>query len=114
MGNSNNVQAAMDWLADTADGALALKAVSDAGEALRSKLPIQLSNSELQYVMQRLWVQRAPEGWDQNAHFDVQPTAAGAAGVAPANLPANLSVVNRVRDFGFVIRASIPQSRFGT
>lgn len=112
MSGENNVQKAMDWLADTPDGAIALKAVSDAGEQLRSKLPAKLSNAELKYVMSKLWTQRSADGWSQNAHFDIQPIAANAVGVAAAHLPANLNVVNRVRNLGFVIRASIPSPSF--
>lgn len=112
MSDTNNVQKAMDWLAETPDGASALKAVSDAGEALRAQLPVRLSNAELRYVMERLWAQRSTEGWDQHARYNVQPTVAGATGIAEVKLPANLANVRRVRDYGFAIKASIPKSDF--
>jgi len=112
MSGSNNVQKAMDWLAGTPDGAKALHAVSDAGEALRSQFPVTLSNSELKYVMERLWAQRSVEGWDRHAHFDVQPIAAGSASNAELKLPAELANVSRVRDLGFTIKAAIKMANF--
>ncbi|MEO7494851.1 MAG: hypothetical protein ABIT83_16060, partial [Massilia sp.] len=63
-------------------------------------------------VISKLWTQRTADGWTQTAHFDIQPVAANAIGVAAANLPANLAVVKRVRNLGFVIRASIPAPSF--
>lgn len=102
----------MDWLADTPEGAKALKSISDAGEMLRSQLPVTLSNSELKYVMQRLWAQRSVGNWDQHAHYDVQPTAMGNAGMAEIKLPSHLANVSRVRDYGFTILASIPKANF--
>lgn len=112
MSGSNNVQKAMDWLASTPEGAKALGAIADAGEALRAQLPVTLSNSELKYVMERLWAQRAVEGWDRHAHFDVQPVATGGVGNADIHLPANLANISRVRDYGFTIKAQIKMSNF--
>lgn len=112
MSGTHNVEKAMDWLAETPEGAKALKAVSDAGETLRAQLPVMLSNSELKYVMERLWAQRSVEGWDQHARYNVQPTATGAANIAELRLPAHLANINRVRDYGFAIKASIPKSNF--
>lgn len=112
MSGSNNVQKAMDWLAGTPEGAKALGAISDAGEMLRSQLPMTLSNSELKYVMERLWAQRSIEGWDQHAHFDVQPVASRSTSNAEVKLPADLANVSRVRDFGFTIKAAIKMANF--
>lgn len=109
---SNNVQKAMDWLAATPEGAKALSTISEAGETLRAQLPMTLSNSELKYVMERLWAQRSVEGWEQRARFDVQPVAAGLSGNAHIKLPTDLANITRVRDFGFMIKAQIKMANF--
>lgn len=112
MSGSNNVQKAMEWLASTPEGAKALAEIAAAGEQLRKDLPMTLSNSELKYVMERLWAQRSVEGWDQKAHFDVQPVAAGTSGHAEIRLPTDLANVSRVRDYGFMIKAQIKMANF--
>ena len=109
---ANNVQAAMDFLADTAEGDEALKALSDAGEALRAKLPIKLNNGELKYLIERLWAQRAATGWDTKQHFEIQTIAPNQLEVTRPLAAAALTEPARVRNFGFIIRASIPQANF--
>ena len=112
MSRSNNVQKAMDWLASTPEGAKALGEIAAAGDRLRAELPLTLSNSELKYVMERLWAQRSVEGWDQHARFDVQPVAAGLSGNAEIRRPTDLANVSRVRDYGFMIKAQIKMANF--
>ncbi|MES3153061.1 hypothetical protein [Sphingomonas faeni] len=110
---ANNVTTALNWLADTPEGAIALKGVADAGEALRKALPVKLTNDELKYVIERLWAQRATEGWDAKAHFDVQTTGGShSAELSRIKVPTALIADLKIRDLGFVIKAEIPQPRF--
>lgn len=109
---SNNVTKAMAWLADTDEGSKALDAVAQAGEALRKSSPVKLANSELKYIMERLWAQRGIEGWDDKAHFDVQSDVRGEPKLATIKVPNSISAGLKVRGKGFVILAAIPQARF--
>jgi hypothetical protein len=110
---ANNVQTAMDWLADTSEGDQALKALSDAGEALRAKLPVKLTNAELKYLVERLWAQRAVGGWDTKQHFEIQTVSSDQQLELSRPLAASaLTEPARVRNFGFIIKASIPQANF--
>lgn len=108
----NNVTKAMNWLADTPEGGAVLSAIAEAGEAVRAKLPVKLSNGELKYVMEHLWAQRGTEGWSADAHFDVQPSSESTAGLSKIHAPTQIAGALKVRNKGFVILASIPQARF--
>ena len=108
----SKVSKAFDWLAETPEGAAALKEIAGSGEKLRKAIPGGLDNSELKYVLQRLWTQRGLEGWDKEAHFDIQPEAQNEKLAKEIHLPTELNTRLRVRNGGFVIRASIPQALF--
>lgn len=108
----SNVSKALDWLADSEEGSKALKLIADLGDQIRNQMPIELSNAELKYVMERLWAQRAETGWNDEKQFDIQPATESAEQVRAINLPTGLATRLRVRNFGFVIKASIPQARF--
>jgi hypothetical protein len=117
----DKVQAAMDWLAETPGGDQTLKALSDYIETLRAKIPTDLNNAELRYVMERLMSQRSLEDWDKKiepaevAGYALQPFGAlfpQQTGMTRAQLPAELLNSSRVLNYGFVIKASIPSARF--
>ncbi|UWQ49918.1 hypothetical protein K3720_00450 [Leisingera caerulea] len=52
------VEAAMNWLADSAEGAQAVSALADACDTLQARIPTQLNNAEMRYVLERLMSQR--------------------------------------------------------
>ncbi|MBI2761522.1 MAG: hypothetical protein HYX51_08870 [Chloroflexi bacterium] len=118
----DKVQVAMDWLAETPGGDQALKALADASEALRAKLPNELNNAEIRYVLERLMQQRSLDGWDKKleladvAGFTNQPIGAlfpQQTGLTRAQLPSELLGSVRILNYGFIIKASIPPGSFG-
>jgi hypothetical protein len=117
----DKVQDAMDWLAETPGGDAALKSLADACENMRATIPTQLNNAELRYVLERLMAQRNLKGWDAKlepaevAGYDLQPIGAlfpQATGMTKAQLTPQLLQTSRVVNYGFVIKADIPASRF--
>lgn len=52
------VEAAMNWLADSAEGAQAVSFLADACDTLQARIPTQLNNAEIRYVLERLMSQR--------------------------------------------------------
>jgi hypothetical protein len=108
----SNVSRALDWLADTKEGSEALRQVAEVGEQIRKQSPVKLSNNELKYVMERLWAQRSETGWDEEKHFDIQPTTEASDQMRSIKLPIGLATKLRVRNLGFVIKAAIPQPGF--
>jgi hypothetical protein len=113
------VEKAMDFLATTAEGDNALKALSDSIEALRKSLPVRLNDAEMRYVAERLMSQRSLDNWgrkldEKNVDLasvkstpSLFPTLTGVTKV-----PDELSQQLRVLNYGFNIKGSIPASRF--
>jgi hypothetical protein len=119
----DNIQKAMDWLAETPGGDQALKALSDAGEALRAAIPTELNDAELRYILERLMAQRNLGNWTEKlepaevAGYDLQPVGGlfpTATGMTKADLSPQLMQTARVLNYGFIIKASIPEPSLGS
>jgi hypothetical protein len=117
----DKIQEAMDWLAETPGGDQALKRLADASEALRAEIPTDLNNAELRYVLERLMSQRGLGDWGKKLEpaevsgYALQSVGAlfpTATGMTKAQLTPELMQTSRVLNYGFVIKASIPASRF--
>jgi hypothetical protein len=119
----NNIQQAMDWLAETPGGDQALAGLAKACDDVQEALPVKLNTAEMRYILERLMQQRQLDGWNERlpepevAGFAQQPYAGlypQQTGVGRAQLPSALSTQLRVVNFGFAIKASIPVADFYT
>jgi hypothetical protein len=117
----DKIQSAMDWLAETPGGDQALKTLADACENLRGTLPTALNNAELRYVLERLMSQRRLDDWNVKMEpmevqgFGLHNVGAlfpQATGLTKADLTPELMQTSRVLNYGFVIKAAIPEGRF--
>jgi len=118
----DKVEEAFFWLAETPGGDQALKGLSDACDALRSKLPNELNDAETRYILERLMEFRSLGDWEKKLEpaevsgFAQQPGIAAlfptVSGVGRAQLPAELTGNVLNLNYGFSIKASIASPRF--